>query len=315
VVGLDDPVTPSTTPTDVLRLQESCDAMGTTFSIILYGSNREEMESAISAAFDEVHRLDQLLSNYRPASEWSSVNRHAASGPVRVSAELFHFLSDCVRYSQMSEGAFDITVGPLMKAWGFFHGDGRVPGEEELAEARRRVGYRQVRLNAVDLSVQFEQEGIELDPGGIGKGYAVDRMVDLLKERGFGTALIAGSASSLYGVGIPPGETEGWRADIRHPEHPRKYIAQCLLADTSLTTSGTGDQYFWSEQGMFSHIVDPRTGRALAKVLQVSVMSRSAVEGEVWSKACLINGREWAAAHRPDDMRVLFSSDSPPRWF
>ena len=304
-----------TPPADLLRLQQSSDAMGTTFSIILYGHDREEMEAAVSAAFDEVRRLDELLSNYRPASEWSLVNRQAAKGPVPVSNELFRILSDCLEFSRQTEGAFDITVGPLKKAWGFFKGDGRIPGDEELAAARRSVGYQHVRLDAANLTVRFGREGMEIDPGGIGKGYAVDRMIAILKGRGFDTALVVGSGSSLYGLGTPPAEAKGWRTDVRHPEHSRKPIAQYYLQNMSLSTSGTGEKFFWSEEGTYSHIVDPRTGRALQEISQVSVVCPKAVEGEVWAKACLINGREWAESHKPTDFRVLFSSDSPPAWF
>ena len=296
-----------------LRLQQSADAMGTTFSIILYGEGREEMEEAVAAAFDEAHRLEALLSNYLPESEWSRVNREAAKGPVPVSAELFGILSDCLEYSRITEGAFDITVGPLKKAWGFFRGDGRVPTQEELAKAAFHSGYQHLHL--ANGTVAFERDGIELDPGGIGKGYAVDRMVHILRERGFDTALVAGSGSSLYGIGSPPSEQSGWRADIRHPEHPRKTIGHCFLKDMALSTSGTGEKFFWSEEGMFSHIVDPRTGRALQEIFQVSVVCPTAAEGEVWAKAYLINGRGWAGRNKREGSRTLFSSDAPPAWF
>jgi FAD:protein FMN transferase len=295
-----------------LRLQQSADAMGTTFSIILYGSDRDAMEQAVSAAFDEALRLDELLSNYRPDSEWSRVNREAAKGPLHVSAELFAILSQCLEFSRQTEGAFDITVGPLIKAWGFHRGDGRIPTPEELANASLRTGYQHVHLSHG--TVTFDREGMEADPGGIGKGCAVDRMIDILKGRGFDTALVAGSGSSLYGLGSPPAEMQGWRADIRHPEHPRKTIGHFYLRNTALSTSGTGEKFFWSEAGTFSHIVDPRTGHALQEMVQVSVVCPSAVEGEVWAKAYLVNGREWAAQHKREGFRILFSSDNPPEW-
>jgi thiamine biosynthesis lipoprotein len=112
---------------ELLRLEKSADAMGSTYSVALYGYDRVQMEAAADAAFDEVRRLDELLSNYRPGSQWSEVNRDAASRPVQVSPELFQLLSACVEYSRQSEGAFDITVGPLMKVWGFYKGTGHLP--------------------------------------------------------------------------------------------------------------------------------------------------------------------------------------------
>lgn len=298
-----------------LRLERSSDAMGTTFSISLYGEDWEAMEAAAAEAFDEVRRLDKLLSNYRQTSEWSAVNHLAAQKPVQISAELFVILSDCWEFSRQTEGAFDITVGPLKKAWGFFRGDGRIPLAEELAAAKQIVGHRHVHLDAAERTVWFDREGIEIDPGGIGKGVAVDHAIEILKRRGFNTALVLGAGSSLYGLGTPPSETEGWRIDIRHPEHPRKHIGHYFLRDAALSTSGTGEKYFWSEEGTFSHIVDPRTGQALQELSQVSVVCPTAVEGEVWAKAYLINGRDWTAKHKPEWYRVLFSSDTLTEWF
>src|SRR5947207_3392016 len=112
---------------ELLRLEESLDSMGSTYSVVVYGVDRVKMESAVEQSLDEVRRLDLMLSNYRPESEWSQVNRYAAERPVKVSDELFQLLSACLEYSRESEGAFDISVGPLMKVWGFYKGTGRLP--------------------------------------------------------------------------------------------------------------------------------------------------------------------------------------------
>ncbi len=128
-------------PQEALRLEASVEAMGSTFSVVLYGDDRERMEGAVEAASAEVRRLDRMLSNYRPNSEWSRVNREAAAGPVRVSEELFNLLAACQEYSRRSEGAFDISVGALMKVWGFYRGEGRLPGREEVAGALKKAGY------------------------------------------------------------------------------------------------------------------------------------------------------------------------------
>src|SRR6267154_3685433 len=163
---------PAIPGTELLRLEKSADAMGSTYSIAVYGSDRVRMEAAIDAAFEEVRRLDDLLSNYKPASEWSEVNRDAALRPVRVSADLFGLLGACLEYSRQSEGAFDITVGPLMKVWGFYKGSGHLPHRPEVLAALGKVGYRHIRLDAGAQTVWFDRSGVELDPGGIGKGYA-----------------------------------------------------------------------------------------------------------------------------------------------
>src|ERR1022692_3993154 len=182
--------------TELLRLEKSAAAMGSTYSVELYGYDRVEMEAAADAAFDEARDLDDLLSNYKPESEWSEVNQHAAERPVKVSPELFRLLSACLEYSRESEGAFDITVGPLMKVWGFYKGTGHLPHKPEIAAAVAQVGYRHIHLDAAARTVRFDRPGVELDPGGIGKGYAVDRMVEVLKRKGVQAAFVAGSVSS-----------------------------------------------------------------------------------------------------------------------
>jgi FAD:protein FMN transferase len=296
---------------EVLRLRQSVSAMGTTFSIALHGRDRALMETAVQAAFDEVRRLDGLLSSYRPDSEWSLVNRDAAHHPVAVSPELFRLISVCLEQSHRTDGAFDITVGPLKRAWGFYRGTGSVPTAEALAAACRHVGHQFVRLDAARRTVRFDHAGVELDPGGVGKGYAVDCLVGILRAHGFDTALVAGSKSSVYGLGAPPADVRGWRADIREPEHPGTCAARVFLNDASLSTSGTGEQCHWSDGKMYSHIVDPRTGWPLQMVAQVSVVTSTAVDGEVWAKACLLNGPRWAAEHKPEAVRILFCGEDP----
>ena len=302
---------------EALRLQQSRSAMGSTFSIVLYGHDPVQMEAAVDAAFNELRRLDGLLSSYRPESEWSLVNREAARRPVALSRESFQLISACLDYSRQTGGAFDITVGPLKRAWGFFRGTGSVPTPGALAAARAHVGYQFVHLDAGSLTVRFDHPGVEIDPGGIGKGYAVDRMVEVLRRHGSDTALVAGSASSLYGLGSPPGESRGWRVDVRDPEHPLKRTAGALLEDASLSTSGTAEKCFWSDGIMYSHIVDPRTGWPLQSVSQASVVTPTALEGEIWAKACLLNGPRWAGEHKPDGIRVLCHGTDPtqqPAW-
>ena len=294
---------------DLLRLEKSADAMGSTYSIALYGSDRVKMEAAIDAAFDEVRRLDDLLSNYLPGSQWSEVNRNAAAKPVRVSPELFQLLSDCVEYSRESEGAFDITVGPLMKVWGFYKGSGHLPHKPEIVAALAKVGYRHIVLDKAAQTVRFNRPGVEMDPGGIGKGYAVDRMVEVLRKNGFRTALIAGSGSSIYGMGAPPDEPRGWPVKIKDPWDNRKTREEVWLKDSSMSTSGSYEKFFRAEGKIYAHIMDPRTGYPAQGSISVSVIAPRTIDSEVWAKPYFINGRPWAAKHRPKDFRVFFCED------
>ena len=284
--------------------------MGATFSIVLYGSNEAEMASAVDAAFGELQRLERTISLYRPASEWSMVNRWAARRALRISRELYRLLADCMEYSRKSDGSFDISVGPLIRAWGFLEGKGRFPGEAQLAAARANVGYRHVNLDAKARTVRFDRAGVEINPGGIGKGYAVDRMVSILKQRGFDSALVAASGSSIFGLGAPLTESRGWPAEIRDPGNPRKTAETVFLKDVSMSTSGGFEKCFRARGRTYSHILDPRTGRPVLGTGSVSVIAPRALDSEAWTKPCLINGREWTARNKPGDSHVFFCADS-----
>ena len=232
--------------TDLLRLEASAEAMGSVYSVVLYDEDRNKMESAADEAFDEARRLDALLSNYRPESEWSKINREAAGHPVSVSKELFDLLEACVRYSRSSEGAFDITVGPLMKVWGFYRGTGHLPQPGEVKHALAQLGYQSLILDADKHTVAFAKSGMDLDPGGVGKGYAVDKMVEILKKDGIQTALVSGGGSSIYGLGAPPDEP-GWKIQIKNPYSEFQHVADVVLKNESLSTSGSYEKFFQAD--------------------------------------------------------------------
>lgn len=292
-----------------LLLEKSADAMGTTYTVQIYGTDRIRMEDAADAALDEARQLDELLSNYRPGSEWSQVNQHAAERPMRISPELFQVFSSCEKYSRESEGAFDITVGPLMKVWGFYKGSGHLPHRAEVVAALTKVGYRHVHLDAKAGTVWFDKPGIELDPGGIGKGYAVDRMVDVLRKKGVTDAMVAGSASSIYGMGAPPSQPKGWPVAIRDPRNHSKTVVEIFLKDMSLSTSGSYEKFFRAEGKLYAHIMDPRTGYPAQGSVSVSVIAPRTIDSEAWAKPYFVNGRSWAARHKPKDFRVYFCED------
>lgn len=293
----------------LLRFEESLDAMGTTFTVVAYGEDRFKMQAAVESSFDEVRRLEEMLSNYRPASEWSRVNREAARGPVRVSRELFDLLAASQRYSEASEGAFDITVGPLMKVWGFYRGSGRFPHRAEIKGAMARIGHRNVELNPQNQTVRFRVPGMELDPGGIGKGYAVDRMAEILKAAGIRSAFITAGSSSMYAIGAPPNDARGWHVAIRHPKDAKKSVADAWLKDESMATSGNYEKFFHANGKLYSHIMDPRTGYPAHGMLSASVIAPRATDSEAWTKPYYILGRRWASNHKLPGSRVFLCED------
>jgi FAD:protein FMN transferase len=291
-----------------VRLEASVDAMGSTYTVALYGESRDQLEAVVEQAFDEVRRLDRMLSNYRRDSEWNEVNRFAAQRSVRVTPELFRLLERCLEYSRRSEGAFDISVGPLMKVWGFYRGSGRLPDKQEVGKALETVGYRHVVLDAEHRSVRFDRPGVELDPGGIGKGYAVDRMADVLRDSGVSSGLISAGSSSIFALGSPPG-AKGWKVSIRHPRNSRRAVAEVYLKNESMSTSGNYEKFFQANGRMYSHIMDPRTGYPAPGMLAVSVIAPATLDSEAWTKPIYINGRAWAARNKPEAFRVFLCED------
>jgi FAD:protein FMN transferase len=293
----------------LVRLERSLNAMGTTFTIDAYGVNLGALESATEQAFDDARKLDQMLSNYIPDSELSQVNRRAAQSPVRVSREFFDIVKDCIRYSRLSEGTFDITVGPLMKIWGFYKGTGHLPHQAEIRTAQATVGFRLVNLDEPNSTVRFSRAGVSLDPGGVGKGLAVDRMASTLRGYGITSALISAGGSSVYGIGTPPTDSKGWAVSIRNPRNTQRTEAQIYLNNSSVSTSGNYEKFFWSEGKLYSHIMDPRTGYPSTGMLAVSVVAPKTLDSEVWAKPYYIRGRAWTMSHKSAGFRVLLCED------
>jgi thiamine biosynthesis lipoprotein len=298
---------PDATP-ELLRLERSLDAMGTTYTVALYGTDRFALDAAVEEAFEEVQRLDLLMSNYRPGSEWSKLNREAPRAAVRVSEETFDLLSRCIEYSRQSEGAFDITVGPLMKIWGFYKGSGRIPHRAEIRTALARVGWRKIRLDRAARTVRFDAP-VEIDPGGIGKGYAVDRMVQVLKSRGISSGFITAGRSSMYAIGAPPQEPRGWKVEVPNPRGRGKAEFVFYLKNQSMATSGSTEKFFNVGGKTYTHIMDPRTGYPAEGVLQVSVVAPGAIDSEAWTKPYFILGRKWAERSKPKDFQVFLCED------
>ena len=291
-----------------MREEGSIDTMGSLFAIVAYGHDGLDARAAISNALDEAARLDALLSNYKPHSEWSKMNRLAAGHPVRLSAELFNLLTACQTYSRESEGTFDISIGPLMKVWGFYEGTGHLADREQVRRALSSVGYRNIILDSKDHTVRFANARMELDPGGIGKGYAVDRMTDILRRHGICAALISAGGSSIYALGAPPGQN-GWRVDLMASKDPSRSAAKVILHDESLSTSGSYERFFYADGKRWSHIMDPRTGNPSRGMLSVSVIAPKTIDSEAWAKPYYILGREWTAKHKKKGFRVFMCED------
>ncbi len=264
-------------------------AMGTTFTIYLYAAHAQQASAYFEAAFDEIERLEEALSNYRDSSELTRINQLAAREAVTTDPEVFELLRRSLDYSRRSHGAFDITVGPLMRAWGFFRGEGRYPVADELAKARAEIGWQHVAVNATARTIRFLAPGVELDLGGIGKGYAVDRVVSILRELGVKSALVDAGSSSIYALGMPPGKA-GWNVRIPQPGNKAETISTVMLRDTSLSTSGNYEKFFRLNGREYCHIMDPHTGEPVQGILQTTVIAPEATDSDALSTAMFVMG-------------------------
>ena len=280
-------------------------AMGTTYTLLLYADRAQDASAEAAQAFATVDDVEALLSNYQPQSELSRINNEAYAGPVTTDPETFAFLKTSLDWSAHSDGAFDITVGALMKAWGFFRSTGRVPGAAELAQVRAKTGWRKVQLDPVTRMVRFTAPGVALDPGGIGKGFAVDRVVSALRSDGVESALISAGSSTIYGLGAPPGYT-GWRVDVPDPARPASAVAHVLLRNTSVSTASCTEKHFVLGGHLYCHIMDPRLALPVEGRLQATVITPSATDGDALSNVMFVDD----AAARASVMRQLGARSS-----
>jgi len=303
----------------LFRYEGSRVSMACTYSIVVYGKDAKQLPLIVDAGLDEVDRIDNLMSNYKPDSALTRINKEASAGPVLVEPELFDFIELCVKYSQESEGAFDITVGPLMKAWGFFRGEGRVPWSFELWSVLKRVGYQHLLLNRPERTIQFARAGMELDLGGIAKGYAVDRVVGILKQYKIDRAFVSAGGSTLYGLGSPP-DREGWEVKVRDPLFPRdpqKSAETLSLKNRSLSVSGNYEKFFRSGGATYSHIMDPRTGRPVENMLSVAVLTDTGTDGDALDDVFYVLGVEKSkglAEKWPGVEAFLFVPEAAQSW-
>ncbi len=266
-------------------------AMATTFTLYLYSADVGRASAVSEEVFEEIDRVEQLLSNYRESSELSRINREAAESPVTADPEMMSFLAEAEHWSRASDGAFDITVGRLMKAWGFFLHGGAVPSPAALEAIRAVTGWRKVELDPALRTVRFTAAGVELDPGGIGKGFAVDAAVRILRADGVRAALLSAGTSTLYGLGAPPGR-RGWRVVVPGPLPSRRMLSVATLRDESLSSADCTQKNFTADGHLYCHIMDPRTLRPVEGRVQVSIVHPSATASDALSNVLFVQPPE-----------------------
>jgi len=287
-------------------------AMGTTFTLYLYSTDPTEAAAISDEVFEQIDQSDQQLSNYRSSSELSRINRLAATQTLTTDPDTFDFLEQSLHWSRVSDGAFDITVGKLMKSWGFYLHQGRIPASSELATLRAATGWQKVQLDPQARTVHFTAPGVELDPGGIGKGFAVDAAVRILRADHVSAALLSAGSSTLYALGSPP-HRDGWRISIPGPLPRPDELSSITLKDTSLSSADCTQKNFRIAGHLYCHIMDPRTLKPVEGRIQVTIVDPSATASDALSNVLFVNetarGLEILKAHAPEARALIVSGD------
>ena len=266
-------------------------AMGTVVDLTIWTADRAGAEQAARAVFDEFRRLEALMSTWIEDSEVSRINRAAGRKAVPVSDEVLAVIQTAQAVAKKSGGAFDITVGAYRGLWKFDEDlDGTLPTDEQVAARRKKTGWRGVVVNPRRKTVKLRRRGMAINLGGIGKGYAVDRAVALLRDRGFSDFIIQ-AGGDLYVSGTKG--DQGWRVGIRDPRGARDAtFALTEIEDRTFSTSGDYERYMVSGGVRYHHILDPRTGQPARRSRSVTVMAPDALTADAWSTALFVLGAD-----------------------
>jgi FAD:protein FMN transferase len=276
--------------------------MGTICNAIVEATDTTRAAANLDSAFDEIARLETVLSNWREDSELSRLNHAGFESRVACSRDLYAAIDAALGIARETNGTFDPTVEPLTRVWDL-RGAGHVPTPEELREARDKVGWRRVQLEPGTRTARFSSPGVALDLGGIGKGYALDRAADLLRGRGVKRALLNFGGEVLAMTSQDP-----WQAQIADPADRTRPLFMLPLSNGALSTSAQSERGFEVRGTRYGHILDPRSARPVDSRASVSVVCRSATRADGLSTALLVMGREaaalWVAEHH--DVGVLW---------
>ncbi|MCP4712707.1 MAG: FAD:protein FMN transferase [Planctomycetes bacterium] len=271
--------------------------MGTLVRIQLRCESDQIARQAIARAFDAMEQVDQRMSTYRDDSEMSKINRLAAREPVEVSPETFNLLRKAMEYSEMTDGAFDVTVAPLIRLWRQAEKEDRLPTQEELDQVLAKIGYEKIELSYENRTVSFAHEGVEINVDAIAKGYAVDRALNAVRRPGVRAALVdIGGEIACFGQDKPG---QDWIVGIQdlfagNLENPfsQKARWRVALRDHAIATSGNYRQYVTISNKKYSHIIDPRTGMPAEKLPSVTILAPLTEDADALATAISVLGPE-----------------------
>ena len=277
---------------ETLLTRVSHRSMATEFVVLLPPQWADQIEVVLQA-LECLDAIESRLTIYRPGGEVARVNQLAADQPTQLSESTFELLEKAVLWSERTGGAFDVTAGPLVEAWGFTKRSGKKPSTDEVETAVAQVGYADLKLSVADRTVQFAKPGMSINLGAIGKGDALDRLAAKLTSQGISDFLIHGGHSSVIASGNQDRDGDlGWAIGIAHPTKPERRLGGIWLKDQALATSGSGTQFFHHRGKRYGHVIDPRTGYPAGDLLSLTAIMASAADADACATGLFVMGNE-----------------------
>ncbi len=288
--------------------------MGAWASLTLVTADSAAVADIALDALLEFHRVDSLMTNWTDISEVARLNREGTGGPIPVEPEVGRVLWTAARIGRESQGAFDISIEPLVRLWGFLGGTPQVPASKDIDALKKQVGWNHVMLDSVAGTLALSGKGVKIDLGGIAKGHGVDMVADNLRAAGVTDALID-LTGNMVALGAPPGK-DGWSIGIRDPQDKHAHLGTLKLSGAAIATSGNYEQFITQDGRRYGHILDPRTGWPAEGLAAVTVVAERAIDVDAWATALFVMGPETArevAAARDDLSVILLEPDTDGR--
>ncbi|MCR4321002.1 MAG: FAD:protein FMN transferase [Candidatus Brocadiaceae bacterium] len=280
---------------DIKLLKQTRMVMGTFAEVSIYSNDENTAGKAIEESLDEMERMDRIMSNYKKESELSRLNKKAVKSPVPCNGELLDVIEQSQYYSELSGGAFDITVSPIVALWGFFREKGNMPPDKEIERLLPAVSYKNIVINKSNnpkkpATIFLKNTQTQIDLGAIGKGYAVDKALEIIRKYGINNGCI-NLGGNIYVLGTPPGKN-AWKIGVQHPRDGNEILGYLELRNEATATSGDYERFFEFDGKRYSHIINPQTGRPVSGTLATTIVAPAGTAVDALSTIVFVLGHE-----------------------
>ena len=270
---------------DCKWIKHSIEVMGTQSNIEFEVSKLKDGSNSLQQVINEMHRIDALMSPFKPASELSKLNRLASTHPVHISKELFELLVKSEEFSKLTKGAFDISFSSV--GYLYDYRNSVKPTEKQIENLKKNINYQSIHLNKENQTIKFVQPLVKIDLGGIAKGYAVDQCIQILKKNGIVNAYVSAGGDSRI---IGKKDDRLWYIGIKHPRNKNKLLVNLPLEEVSISTSGDYERFFVRDGIRYHHIIDPKTGDSARELQSVTILAPTSTTADALSTSVFVLG-------------------------